>query len=254
LTRPSLSIVIPCYNEQDRLPRTLRKTIEFFVRQSPERKREVEIIVVSDGSKDETVTAAKAALFGLPEGMTSKVIDYSPNEGKGKAIKVGMTTAQYDRVLFMDADYAVPLEDLEFADLLLDQGADIAIGSRALDETILEERQSFLREKMARVFGIAQRNWLGLRLQDMQCGFKLFTREATQAIFPRIKLTSVIFDGEVLWLAKKMKFSVREFPVHWKHDPDSRITYTPRKAVKVFYEMLRIPSLHLGVGRASQKK
>jgi dolichyl-phosphate beta-glucosyltransferase len=252
LTRPSLSIVIPCYNEEDRLPRTLQKTIEFFAHQGI--YREVEIIVVSDGSKDGTVNAAESALRDLPKGVTSRIIDYSPNQGKGHAVKIGMNSAENDRILFMDADYSVPLEDLEFADLLLDQGADIAIGSRALDETILEERQSFLREKMAKVFGIFQRNWLGLRLQDMQCGFKLFTREASQAIFPHVRLRSVIFDGEVLWLAKRLKFKVREFPVHWKHDPDSRITYTPRKAIKVFYEMLRIPSMHLGVRRASQKQ
>jgi dolichyl-phosphate beta-glucosyltransferase len=230
----------------------LRATIDFFARQNS--GREVEIIVVNDGSKDQTLNAAKAVLHDLPKGVSCEIIDYSPNQGKGQAVKKGMIAAKGDRVLFMDADYSVPMEDLEFADLLLDQGADIAIGSRALDETILEERQSFAREKMARLFGIFQRNWLGLRLQDMQCGFKLFTREASQAIFPQVKLSSVIFDGEVLWLAKRLNFKVREFPVHWKHDPDSRITYTPKKAVKVFFEMLRIPSMHLGVRRASDKK
>jgi hypothetical protein len=87
----------------------------------------------------------------------------------------------------------------------------------------------------------------------MQCGFKLFTREASQAIFPKVKLSSVIFDGEVLWLAKRLGYNVREFPVHWKHDPDSRITYNLKKSLQVFYEMLRIPSMHLGVRKASQK-
>ena len=251
MPRPSLSIVIPCYNEEDRLPRTLRQTIEFFARQPD--SREVEIIVVNDGSRDATVARAREVLQDLPPRMTSSIIDYSPNQGKGQAVKKGMMAAKGERVLFMDADYSVPLEDLEFADLLLDQGVDIAIGSRAMDETILVERQSFIREKLARVFGIVQRNWLGLRLLDMQCGFKLFTREASQAIFPKVKLSSVIFDGEMLWLAKKLGYKVREFPVHWKHDPDSRITYNLRRSISVFYEMLRIPSMHLGVRKASRK-
>jgi dolichyl-phosphate beta-glucosyltransferase len=252
LTRPSLSIIIPCYNEADRLPRTLRATIDFFALQNS--GREVEIIVVNDGSKDQTVNAAKAVLHELPKGVSCEIIDYSPNQGKGQEVKKGMTAAKGDRVLFMDADYSVPMEDLQLAEDLLDKGVDIAIGSRALDDTILLERQSFLREKMAKVFGLVQRTWLGLKLLDTQCGFKLFTNKAAQAIFPHVKLSSVIFDGEVLWLARKMKFTVQEFPVHWKHDPDSRITYTPKQAVKVFFEMLRIPSMHLGVRRASQKK
>lgn len=235
------------------MPRTLQQTIDFFVRRPASEARDVEIIIVNDGSRDNTVAGAQVALQNLPARMSYSIIDYSPNQGKGQAVKKGMTAAKGDRVLFMDADYSVPLEDLQFADLLLDQGVDIAIGSRAMDETILVERQSFVREKLARVFGIVQRNWLGLRLLDMQCGFKLFTREASQAIFPNVKLSSVIFDGEVLWLAKRLGYRVREFPVHWKHDPDSRITYNLRKSITVFYEMLRIPSLHLGVRKASRK-
>ncbi len=230
----------------------MRATIEFFARENT--GREVEIIVVNDGSKDQTVNASKAVLHDLPKGLTFEIIDYSPNQGKGQAVKKGMTAAKGDRILFMDADYSVPMEDLQLAEDLLDRGIDIAIGSRALDDTILLERQSFLREKMAKVFGLVQRTWLGLKLMDTQCGFKLFTKKAAHEIFPRVKLRSVIFDGEVLWLARKMKYSVQEFPVHWKHDPDSRITYTPKQALKVFFEMLRIPSMHLGVRRASDKK
>lgn len=252
MPRPSLSIVIPCYNEEDRLPRTLRKTIEFFAHSSQD--RDVEIIVVNDGSKDDTVKAANAVLKDLPPAITCSIVDYSPNQGKGQAVKKGMVAAKGERILFMDADYSVPMEDLEQAEALLDRGIDIAIGSRALDGTVLVERQSFLREKMAKVFGLVQRTWLGLKLMDTQCGFKLFTKKAAHTIFPNVKLRSVIFDGEVLWLARKLKFSVQEFPVHWKHDPDSRITYTPKQAVKVFYEMLRIPSMHLGVRRAAARK
>jgi dolichyl-phosphate beta-glucosyltransferase len=240
-----LSIVIPCYNEEGRLPRTLQKTVEYFAR----RDRTVEIIVVNDGSNDNTLSAANRALEKLPPNITYSIVDYSPNVGKGLAVKQGMLGANGERVLFMDADYSVPMEDIEKADRLLDTGVDVAIGSRALDDTVLLERQSFLREKMAKVFGLVQRTWLGLKLMDTQCGFKLFTAEASRAIFSEVKLTSVIFDGEVLWLAQKLGYTVQEFPVQWTHDPDSRITYTPKKAIKVFLDMLRIPSLHVGVRR-----
>jgi glycosyltransferase involved in cell wall biosynthesis len=209
-----------------------------------------EIVVVSDGSKDTTKEVAGAALQNLPQNVTGHVIEYTPNQGKGKAVKVGMLAANGDRILFMDADYAVPLEDLTKAEALLDAGCDIAIGSRALEDTKLVERQSFVRERMSKLFGWIQRNYLGLKLLDTQCGFKLFTRKSAQDIFQRVSLTSVIFDGEMLWLAKRLGYTVREFPVEWTHDQDSRITYSPMRALKVFGDMLRIPVLHVGRKRS----
>ena len=242
-----LSVVIPCYNEENRLPRTLKEAVKYL----SNRPSNSEIIVVSDGSKDNTKEVAGALFQNLPANVTGRVIEYVPNQGKGRAVKVGMLAAQGERVLFMDADYAVPMEYLVNAERLLDAGCDIAIGSRALEETKLVERQSFIRERMSKLFGWIQRNYLGLKLLDTQCGFKLFTREASDAIFSKVKLTSVIFDGEMLWLAKRMGYSVREFPVQWTHDQDSRITYSPMRALKVFGDMLRIPFLHVTQRRAN---
>jgi dolichyl-phosphate beta-glucosyltransferase len=209
----------------------------------------VEVLVVSDGSTDSTRQIAEELFATLPPHMTGRVIEYFPNRGKGYAIVQGMQAAQGDRILFMDADYAVPLGDLAKAEAALDQGYDIAIGSRALDDTVLIERQSFLRERLSKLFGFIQRNWLGLKVMDTQCGFKLFTARSAKAIFSQVKLTSVIFDGEVLWLAKRLGFRVREFPVQWTHDQDSRITYTPLKALYVFLDLLRIPWLHIQLPR-----
>lgn len=209
----------------------------------------MEIIVVSDGSQDRTRQVAEEFFTTLPPNLAGRVIEYFPNRGKGYAIVQGMEAATGERVLFMDADYAVPLSDLAKADAALDAGFDIAIGSRALDDTILVERQSFVRERLSKLFGFIQRNWLGLRILDTQCGFKLFTARSAHAIFRHVKLTSVIFDGEVLWLAKRLGFSVKEFPVQWTHDQDSRITYTPLKAAHVFLDLLRIPWLHMQLPR-----
>ena len=239
---PELSIVIPCYNEANRLPRTLRNTLSYLAT----REGNFEVLVVSDGSKDATAQVAKDILSGAPESIQWDVIEYTPNAGKGKAIKVGMTAARGERVLFMDADYAVPLEDLARAEAMLNEGIDIAIGSRATESTEIVQGQSFLRERFAKLFGLIQRNFLGLKLKDTQCGFKLFTREASQAIFSRTKLSSVIFDGEALWLARKLGFVTKEFPVEWTHDMDTRISYTPAKALGVLLDMLKIPMLHRG--------
>ena len=236
-----LSIIIPCYNEAPRLPRTLAATISFLSKK-PGR---FEIIVVSDGSKDNTIAVAQKAFENLPASIIGTGFEYTPNAGKGKAVKVGMLKAQGTRVLFMDADYAVPLEDLATAERLLDSGIDIAIGSRAMDETKIVEHQSFIRERLAKLFGLIQRNYLGLKLKDTQCGFKLFTLESAHRIFGAVKLTSVIFDGEMLWLAKRMKFRVSEFPVQWTHDQDTRIAYNAWRAMKVFRDMLIIPFIHV---------
>lgn len=242
MSQPELSIVIPCYNEASRLPRTLEETVRFFSTEA----RNVEIVVVSDGSKDQTKSVAESALATLPAHMTSRVIEYHPNRGKGRAIKIGMLEAAGERVLFMDADYSVPLEDLKRAEAMLDTGFDVAMGSRALDGTQIVEHQSFLRERFAKLFGFIQRTYLGLQHKDTQCGFKLFTHDAAQAIFSRVQITSVIFDGEMLWLAKRLGFRATEFPVEWTHDQDTRISYTPMKAAMVLLDMLSIPWRHLG--------
>ena len=235
-----LSIVIPCYNEANRLPRTLARTAAYLATKPGNH----EIIVVSDGSTDGTISVAVDAFRDLPENVVGHWFGYSPNAGKGKAVKIGMRQAAGNRILFMDADYSVPLECLVRAEALLDQGYDIAIGSRAIHDTKIVEHQSFLRERIAKVFGFIQRNYLGLKLKDTQCGFKLFTRKAARDIFGKVKLHSVIFDGEMLWLAKRMNFKAVEFPVEWTHDPDTRLSYNFVKSLKVLRDMLWIPFLH----------
>ena len=214
-----LTIVIPCYNEATRLPRTLSRTLNFL----STKPGTYEIIVVSDGSKDNTLSVANEMLATLPANIRGRAIEYTPNAGKGKAVRIGMCAAEGDQILFMDADYAVPLEDLLLAEALLNEGFDIAIGSRAMENTKIIEHQSFFRERIAKLFGLIQRSYLGLKLKDTQCGFKLFTREAAHRIFAQLKLNSVIFDGETLWLAKRMNYTVSEFPVEWTHDQDTRI-------------------------------
>jgi len=235
----NLSIVIPAYNEADRIVVTLESSIAYLETVS----YETELIVVSDGSTDDTCKVAS----GFPSSgkVSVRTIEYHPNRGKGYAVKTGMLAAQSDIVLFMDADYAVPLQEIEKGLDLLRQGFDIAIGSRAIEGARVEKHQNLPREIAAWVYTRIQQLYLGLPYPDTQCGFKLFRNHAAQALFARQRLNSVIFDPEILWLARRSGYRIAEFPVVWRHVENSRIQYDNiRKSIFVFQEMLRIPRVH----------
>ena len=232
-----LSIVIPAYNEGPRIVKALAPTIAYL----KSRPYSSEIIVVSDGSKDDTKAVSERYAADFP---SLRVIEYFPNRGKGYAVKIGMLAAKGERVLFMDADYAVPIEYVEKGFEVLDQGCAVAIGSRGAKGAHMASRQSPLREFASWLYTFVQNRWIGVNICDTQCGFKMYTRKATQTLFSRQKLNSVIFDGELLYLAQRAGLKIGEFPVQWTHDPDSRITYNFRKSVKIFTELFNIRWLH----------
>ena len=237
-----LSIVIPAYNEEDRLAVTLKNTLDYLKTQD----FQTQVVVVSDGSRDSTVAVAKS-FDGREKNVLVHALEYFPNRGKGYAVQYGMLRAQGQRVLFMDADYAVPLRELEKPMALLDAGADIAIASRALAGSEVLHHQTYLRELSGRIYTLVQNQLLGFSYPDTQCGFKMFRHAAAQDLFARQKLCSVIFDAEILWLAKKRGYKVAQFPVHWTHQEDSRIRYDNwRKSVFIFQELFRIKKLHKG--------
>jgi glycosyltransferase involved in cell wall biosynthesis len=238
-SNPFLSIVIPAYNEEDRIVRALAPTLEFLDRAD----YTSEIVVVSDGSKDRTLDAARDC--GKNRKTPVRTLEYFPNRGKGHAVRYGMVRASGERILFMDADYAVPIEEIEKAHAGLDRGFDIALGSRAIAGARVNAAQSLPRRISARLYTLIQNLYLGLNHPDTQCGFKMFTKKAAQALFSQQKLNSVIFDAEILWLAKKQGFSVTEFPVAWTHVADSRIQYDSlKKSLFVFQELFKIRGLH----------
>lgn len=234
-----LSIVIPAYNEQDRIIPTLNQTIAYLQRQS----FESEVIVVSDGSRDKT--AEVAATFKTKSHVRLKTLEYHPNRGKGYAVRYGMPHGQGRVVMFMDADYAVPIEYCEQGLALIKAGHDIAIASRAVPGAKIASYQNFTRRMSAKLYTFIQNRYLGLDFPDTQCGFKLFTHEAVEALFSRQQLTSVIFDPEILWLGQKLGYRIAQFPVQWTNVADSRIQYDNlRKSFFVFQELLRIKGLH----------
>lgn len=238
-TVPQLSVIIPAYNEHDRIIPTLSNTIAYL----QERSYTSEIIVVSDGSRDNTARVAQS--FAAPENISIRALEYHPNRGKGYAVRYGMLRSNGRIVMFMDADYAVPMTYCEQGIALIEAGYDIAIASRALAGAKIQEHQNVLRKLSAKIYTLIQNRYLGISYPDTQCGFKFFSRKAAHALFEKQKLNSVIFDPEILWLAKKAGFKVAQFPVAWRHVADSRIQYDNlQKSLFVFQELLRIRRIH----------
>jgi glycosyltransferase involved in cell wall biosynthesis len=238
-TAPLLSVIIPAYNEHDRIVPTLANTIAYLKEQS----YCSEVIVVSDGSRDETAQVAQS--FDAPENVYIRALEYHPNRGKGYAVRYGMLRSNGRIVMFMDADYAVPMSYSQKGISLIEEGYDMAIASRALSGAQIQEHQNFFRKLSAKFYTLIQNTYLGISYPDTQCGFKFFSRKATQALFEKQKLNSVIFDPEILWLAKKAGFRVAQFPVAWRHVGDSRIQYDNlQKSLFVFQELFRIRRIH----------
>ncbi len=212
----SYSIVIPAYNEGPRLRVTLEKVLG-YVR---EREWNTEVIVVNDGSRDNTVEIVRE--FAEKDPIV-RLVENPGNRGKGYSVRNGMLNAQGEIILFSDADLSSPIEEMPKLLEALAAGADIAIGSRWLRAELQTQRQSLHRQLFGRIFNLLQRMILGLRFKDTQCGFKAFTRRAAHAIFPLQRIERWGFDPEILFLARKFGFRVQEVPVTWGHIGGTRI-------------------------------
>jgi dolichyl-phosphate beta-glucosyltransferase len=232
---PLLSIVIPAFNEVDRLEPTLRRVIEYCRAEKPA----WEILVVDDGSTDGTVALAHRIGLEAPE---LRVIELGGNRGKGAAVRAGMRAAAGRRVLFSDADLATPIEELAKLERALDGGHDIAIASRAAPGADIRVRQHPLRELMGRSFNLMVRTVAVGGFRDTQCGFKLFTREAAHDLFARAAVDGFAFDVEVLWLARG-RYRIAEVPVVWRHVEESKVS-PGSDAARMFLDLLRIRWLH----------
>jgi glycosyltransferase involved in cell wall biosynthesis len=212
--RRSISIIIPAFNEEKRLPSTL-KTVRAFLDHS--RWEDFEIVVVDDGSRDATVALAEAA--GV------RVLRNPGNRGKGYTVKHGIMKAQNEWVLFTDADLSSPIDDLEkLWSAVETSGAQGAIGSRALDRSLVGVHQPPFREFMGRVFNLVMRLVTGLNYRDTQCGFKLFEARAAREIFRRQQADGFGFDVEVLFIAKQLGHRILEVPVRWNDVAGTKVS------------------------------
>jgi glycosyltransferase involved in cell wall biosynthesis len=229
---PTYSIVIPAYNESARLGSTLEKVLAYVHKQG----WDAEVIVVNDGSCDNTAEIVRAFTAKNP---ALRLVENPGNHGKGYSVRNGMLNARGRVVLFSDADLSSPIEEAPKLFQALEGGADIAIGSRWLRAETQTQRQPLHRQLFGRIFNLILRLSLGLKFKDTQCGFKAFKQPAVQAIFPLQKIERWGFDPEILFLARKMKFNVKEVPVAWGHSGGTRINPLIDGS-RMVMEMLRI--------------
>lgn len=229
---PNYSIVIPAYNESARLATTLEKVLSYVHRQA----WDAEVIVVNDGSRDNTADIVRAFAAKDP---CLRLVENPGNHGKGYSVRNGMLHSSGRIVLFSDADLSSPIEEAPKLLQALADGADIAIGSRWLRAETQIQRQPLLRQVLGRVFNLLLRITLGLQFKDTQCGFKAFKRSAVQKIFPLQKIERWGFDPEILFLARKFGFRVQEVPVAWGHSGGTRI-HPILDGSRMFMEMLHI--------------
>jgi dolichyl-phosphate beta-glucosyltransferase len=232
LDNVNYSIVIPAYNEGARLGPTLDHVLEYISKQG----WDAEVIVVNDGSRDNTADIVRSFAQKNP---ALRLIDNPGNRGKGYSVRHGMLSARGRILIFSDADLSSPIEEAPKLLQALNDGADIAIGSRWLRAETQTQRQPLHRQLFGRIFNLMLRVTLGLHFKDTQCGFKAFKRPAVDAIFPLQKIERWGFDPEILFLARKFKFKVQEIPVAWGHSGGTRINPL-LDGSRMFLEMLRI--------------
>jgi len=232
LDAPRYSIVLPAYNERERIAATLGKILAYAAL----RDWDAEVIVVNDGSTDDTPKIVNDYARANP---ALRLLENPGNRGKGYSVRHGMLQARGEILLFSDADLSSPIEESEKLFTAIADGVDIAIGSRWLDARLQIRRQPLYRRVFGRIFNFALRSILGLRFKDSQCGFKAFTRRSAQAIFSLQRIERWGFDPELLYLARRFGFAVREVPVAWSHREGTRISPL-RDGIRMFGEMLRV--------------
>jgi dolichyl-phosphate beta-glucosyltransferase len=215
----SVSIVIPAYNEANRLPKTLQRLISYL----NERKfLSAEVIVSDDGSQDSTLAIADAFAASWP---CIRTLTSRQNRGKGHAVRRGVLHASLEWILFTDADLSTPIEELDsLLAAAYQSGASVVIGSRALVSSVIEEPQSLTRRSAGRIFNLFARVLTGINVRDSQCGFKLYRSDAARQIFSRQRLTGFSFDVEDLVIARRLGYKVLEVPIRWKNATGTKVT------------------------------
>lgn len=215
------------------MPQTLDKILAYLAKH----KRSSEVVVVDDGSRDATAEVAEG--FAKLHKQV-RVLRNPGNRGKGYSIRHGVREAAGEWILFTDADLSAPIEELEkLFRAIEERGAQVAIGSRALDRSLIGVHQSWFRENAGRLFNLLMRIIVGLPFWDTQCGFKLFRRDAAQDAFGRGVIDGFGFDVEVLYIARKLGHKIVEVPVRWDHADGTKLHMTGDSA-KMFADLLRV--------------
>lgn len=227
-----LSVVIPAYDEAQRIGVTLCRILDYLERQP----YTSEVLVVSDGSRDRTTDVVRDVAAAHPSVF---ILDNIVNRGKGYSVRRGVLESRGQFVLFSDADLSTPIEEVEQLIKFLHDGYDVSIASRALPASNVRVHQALWRESMGLIFNRLVQRLVLPGIHDSQCGFKCFPREVAQQIFSRQKIERFAFDVEVLWLARKLGYQIAEVPVTWINDPSSSVQPL-RDATKMLMDLFLI--------------
>jgi dolichyl-phosphate beta-glucosyltransferase len=230
---PEISIVIPAFNEALRLPATLDRVERYLATAGVS----TEVIVVDDGSRDSTAEVVRARAARWPQ---LRLAAAERNGGKGAAVRLGMAAARGRYRIFSDADLSVPIDDMEKLLRPLRAGAGVAIASRGLHESQVELHQPWYRETMGKIFNRLVRIFVLGGVHDTQCGFKAFTAEVAERVFPPLQTRGFGFDVEVLYRAQRAGYQIVEVPTRWINSPQSRV-HPIRHSAAMFLELLAIP-------------
>jgi len=256
--RPSVSIVLPAYEEAARIGPALDELFGYLGRRGPAREGgrsadelgRWDVLVVDDGSADATAEIVAARPEALGSDPLLRVLR-RPHEGKGAAVRAGMLAASGDLVVFTDADLATPPDQLPFLTDALNQH-DLALGSRVQpDGTDRRASQPLHRRLLGRFFHLLSSAWVTGNVPDTQCGFKGFRREVAQDLFGRQRIVSIVFDAELIHIARRRGYSVAVVPVQWSDKRGSRMRVRPSMAWRVVLDLIRIPLIHRRVSRAA---
>ena len=265
MTAPSLTLVLPAYNEAERIGPALDELFGYLRRRGADARdgapgsatlpETVHVLVVDDGSSDGTADIVRARPEVSADGtdgiqLSLLSVDHG---GKGAAVRAGMLEASTDYAIFADADMATPPDMLAVLAEALST-SDIAVGSRIQpDGSDMRKSQPLYRRWLGKIFHLLASVWVVGPVRDTQCGFKGFTRAAAQDLFARQKITSIVFDVELIYLARRRGYRMAIVPIRWSDRRGSRMRARPALALRVAWDLLRIPLLHRGVDRARRQ-